>query len=374
MYMTGKERMATAMSAHITGVTPDRTPIMCQLSLGYMYKNAGIPPTEFWLTTEGLAKALIQLCDDYSFDGILVPRPGRPVPPAETNRIERDSGIEITYADGSKYFYPPDEYPIAVQQDYTKKEPSPIIDIDEVSAGDVHLITSVPSFYPDLLRMVIGERGSTHSIHGEVGTAFEHFLHFFETYENGLMAIMDNEPKCIELLECMNQNVIALAAWQCEFPIDAMKLSSPFAGSGFISRSMYERLILPYERAVVDFIHKKYGIPCYIHTCGSIGDRLDLILETGADGLECLDPPPLGNVNFADAVEYLKGKAFIKGNLDSVNELTLPADEVIAIAKQRIEMAQPLNGAYILSSACSVSPVTPPASLHALKQVVTAIY
>ncbi|MCL1857949.1 MAG: hypothetical protein FWF92_01780 [Oscillospiraceae bacterium] len=366
--MTGKERMAAAMSAHRSGVKPDRTPVMCQFSAGYMYKNAGIPPTEFWLSTGGFVSALVKLCDEYEFDGILISTAGRSEPPLETNKAEYDGGVEITYNDGRKYFYPPDEYPRPLHYDYTQKGVSRTV--DEISADDIRNITNItiPKYYPDMLRMVIDERGDTHSIHGEVGTAFEQLLRFFGTFEDGFTAIMDDEPKCHKILERLNQNVIMQAEWQCEFPIDAMKLSSPFAGSGFISRSMYERLVLPYERAVVNFVHKKAGVPCYIHTCGSIGDRIDLILETGVDGIECLDPPPLGDVKFEEAVELLKNRAFIKGNLDSVNELTLPANEIIAIAKRRIEMAQPLNGAYILSSACSVSPVTPPASLYALKQ------
>lgn len=364
--MTGKERMAAAMSAHKTGIKPDRTPVMCQLSMGYMYKNAGIPPTRFWMTNEGRARAFIDLADEYGFDGILLPHPGiGDNPPAEISRTERDGGVEIAYADGGRYFYPPDEFPACLNN--VGKSLS--LTIDDVSPADIRDFET-PSYWPDLLRTVIKERGETLSIHGEVGTAFERTLMLFGNCQDGLIAIMDDESKFAAIMERVNRQVIQHAAWQCNFPIDAMKLSSPFAGGSFISRAMYERLVLPFERAVIDFVHKRAGIPCYIHTCGSIGDRLDLILATGTDGIECLDPPPLGNVDFGKAVEFLKGKAFIKGNLDSVNELTRPADEVIAIAKRRIELARPLNGAYILSSACSVSPITPPASLRALKQAV----
>lgn len=60
------------------------------------------------------------------------------------------------------------------------------------------------------------------------------------------------------------------------------------------------------------------------HTCGAIGDRLELMAETGTDGIDTLDPPPLGTVDLG----------------------------------------------YILSTACSVPPHAPPENMHALVRAV----
>lgn len=152
--------------------------------------------------------------------------------------------------------------------------------------------------------------------------------------------------------------------------VDAMKLSSPIAGAGFVSRAQYEEFVLPYETAVIDAVHRQYGIPCYIHTCGSIGDRLELMARAGTDGLECLDPPPLGNVDLAQAVTTIGQGMFIKGNLDSVNELLSKSTaEVKAIARERLKIGRQARG-FILSSACSVAPRVPPENLLALREVV----
>jgi hypothetical protein len=35
------------------------------------------------------------------------------------------------------------------------------------------------------------------------------------------------------------------------------------------------------------------------------------MLNTGISGLECLDPPPLGNVELDDAMNRIKGKGFL---------------------------------------------------------------
>ncbi|HBC88582.1 MAG TPA: hypothetical protein DCZ94_16670 [Lentisphaeria bacterium] len=53
--MTSKERMELSMS----GGKPDRVPVMCQLSLGHIYKHAEITPDEYWYSSEGLAEGYI---------------------------------------------------------------------------------------------------------------------------------------------------------------------------------------------------------------------------------------------------------------------------------------------------------------------------
>ncbi len=58
--MNSKIRVKCAMS----GTKPDRIPVMCQLSLGHIYKNAGIGPVDFWYTSKGLAEGYIQWLRD----------------------------------------------------------------------------------------------------------------------------------------------------------------------------------------------------------------------------------------------------------------------------------------------------------------------
>ncbi len=62
-------------------------------------------------------------------------------------------------------------------------------------------------------------------------------------------------------------------------------------------------------------------MPVYIHTCGDIGDRLELMADTGIDGIDTLDPPPLGSVDLDDAKRRVGDRVFFKGNIDPVNTL-----------------------------------------------------
>ncbi len=89
-------------------------------------------------------------------------------------------------------------------------------------------------------------------------------------------------------------------------------------------------------------------------------------METGTQGIDTFDPPPLGNIELIDAKRRVGDKVFIKGNMNSVELLlcTQP-EEVIAMATDRIQTGMP-GGGYILSTACSVAPKVAPWKLEML--------
>jgi uroporphyrinogen-III decarboxylase len=164
------------------------------------------------------------------------------------------------------------------------------------------------------------------------------------------------------------RNVLAQIELYAECKSDAILVSSAFAGAGFISRRMYEEFVIPYEDQIFKAIHK-HGIKSYVHTCGAIGDRLDLMSKTCVDGIDTLDPPPLGTVHLEDAKSKYGERFFFKGNLDAVNEM-LNADEKTfeQAVKERIKIGKPGSG-YILSSACSVAPHVKPERLKHLVEL-----
>ena len=131
---------------------------------------------------------------------------------------------------------------------------------------------------------------------------------------------------------------------------------------------MYEGFVVPYEDKVFRAI-REHGLKSYVHTCGAIGDRLDLMRETCVDGIDTLDPPTLGTVHLEDAKSKYGERFFFKGNLDAVNEMLGADDETFEQAvKQRIRIGKP-GGGYILSSACSVAPHVKPDMLKRLAEL-----
>ena len=180
------------------------------------------------------------------------------------------------------------------------------------------------------------------------------------------MGMMIYPDICKKLLEYFTKIALAeVNVYAAEGGIDAILVSSAFAGAGFISREDYRQFVMPYEDVVFKEI-KAHNLFSYVHTCGAIGDRLDLMAQTSVDGIDTLDPPPLGTVHLNEAKEKYGKRFFLKGNLDSINELLNADDKTFEEAViGRIKTGKPGSG-YILSTACSVSPYVKPERLKRL--------
>jgi MtaA/CmuA family methyltransferase len=383
--MNGRERIGLAMQHK----EPDRVPVMCQLALGHYFLNTGIAPHEIWFTSEGFAEALVMMQKRYQFDGILINLPGRPRNVlSEIKKVERiKKGELVTWRNGHVTIIPWDDNgqyvysarpELQQRADLTMLDPDHLEMIDQYPGyvwGTYHIpwladkndlgpMNEVPDYFLDTIDLVRAKTNGEISVHGEVFSPFTHYLELIG-YQNAIIGLVKNKEKVKALLERFADASIAWAVAQAKRGVDAVLISSAFAGGGFMSPKMYAEYVLPYERRVVDAV-KEFSIPVYTHTCGKIGDRLELMEQTGTMGIDTLDPHPLGNVALADAKNGVGKRLFLKGNMNSVSilEYTTKA-EVVAEATERIQIGMP-GGGYILSSACSIAPRVEPWKIELL--------
>ena len=385
--MNGRERMDAAMRLQ----EPDRVPVMCQLSLGHYFLNTGFGAVEIWHSTEAFAEALIQLQQRYGFDGILVNLPGRdPNWRTHVRSIENSGGGEtIRWIDGSYTVCPDDDNPHVYQSGGSRWFPTLAeLDPDKLFYVEQHDVAGItypqrfgfggqvaqpgkdffPPWHFDTVKHVVQRVGNEVSIHGEVFSPFSQFMDLLD-YQNALLTLRDDPGKVKACLASLVEGSVALGCGLARAGAHAILISSAFAGAGFLSREHYTEFVLPYESAVIAGIGKHVDVPVYTHTCGAIGDRLDLIAASGTQGIDTLDPPPIGTVEISEAKKQLGDKLFIKGNLDPVNTMLLGTiHDVREAARERIALAAP-GGGYILSSACSVAPATPPDNIAVLREV-----
>ena len=379
--MKPKELVRAAMDLKRT----DRTPLMCQMSIGHMLQQLGVSPVEFWFDAQTFADGLVGLRELYGFDGILVSLHGhfRNWREKVLERKQVGSKEEITLSDGSIMSFSNDELPQAMKTTTGRRLPDGT-DLDSIDSG------ALREFLPDrvdyipvsqglrfkidqenkfsAIESVIVAAGKDYSIHGEVTSAFDYFLDFVG-HQEGLFALIGSPEKSTRILEHFTRLLEVLADEMCETGVDAIKISSPFAGAGFISPAFYRDFVAPYDGRLARSIRAK-GVHSYIHTCGAIGDRLQIMLDLGASGIECLDPPPLGNVELAEAMRIARGKGFIKGNIDSVNILLNGTDEeILEDARRRIEIGRS-SGSFILSTACSIAPMVKREKVQLLRKAV----
>lgn len=380
--MTGKQRIRAAMRHEPV----DRVPVMCQLAIGHYLLNSGAKPAELWFTSEGFVGALIALARRYGFDGILLNLLGRdPGWMRYVSRIDAapDGGQTVYFTNGEHARCPADDNVQHIHRGGYRRPTIEEVDPSRLYYDDPHDMAGLkyPFFFgfesppvdrvrcwPDYLfrsiNLTKSSAGEELSVHVEIFSPFTQLMELLG-YQDALMCLIDQPEKCEAILGAYTEGTANLGQKMAERGADAVLISSAFAGGGFISPRQYDRFVLPYEAEVVRRVHAA-GAPVYTHTCGSIGDRLERMVETGTDGIDTLDPPPLGNVDLAEAKRRVGERVFFKGNIDSVNTLLKKSrSDVKADAIERLKIGS-RGGGYILSSACSVSPRVPPENLAVL--------
>ena len=386
--MTGRQRIALTMWHR----EPDRVPVFCQLSIGHYNLNAGYKPHEIWYETEAFADACVKLARRYAFDGILVVLPGRPpnyLDNVVSIRAEAD-GEWLTWRNGERTFLPCDDMPHhhradtakPVRADFASFDPDRDLAFVDCYLGyvwntlfhmqelpgktDAGLLRSgaIPDYLFRAFDLVKARAGADLSIHGSACSPLTQFFELFG-YEAALIAFLDDAAKVHAILDRLAESTVAWALALVERGADAIDLSSAFVAAPFLSRAQYREFVVPYERRVNEAIKAAGGI-VYTHTCGRIGDRLDLLAESGTCGIDTLDPPPLGNCDLAVAKRDFGERLFFKGNMNSVALLQYTTrEEVLAEAARPLRIGKPGAG-YILSTACSVAPRVEPWKLELL--------
>jgi len=374
---TSRTRLAAAMRLE----KPDRVPVMCQPSWGFVMRQLPeLDPIDVWHNHGGaLARAFCEISLRFGFDGVLIPAVGAaPLDERTVRRIDRTpaEGPVVYFHNGDSCVYcrndlprythatPPEQDigavdPLAVDERLSYHPPAPRLRmwLARGGAGRVAELTQA--------RALIGDELSLH------GAAYspEDYLIDLLGAEDAMVALLTEPEKAHALLQRFAAAVAGHAREQIAAGADAINVSAPWAGQSFVSPAIYRGLIAPAQAIVVQAC-REAGVPSYCHTCGAIGDRLELIVDTGFDGIECLDPPPLGNVELADAVVRIGHRAFIKGNIDPVHVLLNGTPAAIREdVRRRIEIGLTAPG-FILSTACAIAPGTPAAHVALLRELV----
>lgn len=369
--MNSRQRMDAAMRPPSL---PDRIPVMCQLALGHYFLNSGLPAIDIWHDSNAFAEALVTLQRRYGFDGILVNLPGRDPQWREAIESieERDGGTRIRWKEGTTTVVPPDDNARVLDANGRKRrapslgelDPEDLFYVEPHDRRGLVIVRDFPPYQLDTIRCV-RELAPDVSVHGEVFSPFSQLVELLGPAE-AMLALADEPEKVKACLGRLSEGAGVLGSMLLDAGADAVLISSAYAGAGFISRRHYEEFALPFEKRVIDAIRTVApDAIVYTHTCGAIGDRLELMERSGTNGIDTLDPPPLGTVDLADARRQLSARTFIKGNLDAVNTvLRGTPDDCYRAAKERIAIAGPR--AYILSTACSAAPHTPPENIAAI--------
>ncbi|MGD2068513.1 MAG: uroporphyrinogen decarboxylase family protein [Gemmatimonadota bacterium] len=389
--MTSRDLVRVAMEKE----RPERTPVMCQLALGHYFLNVDGDAADIWHDTDAFAAALVELQRRYRFDGILVNLPGRDPEwrrHVASRDVLSDGRTRLRWRNGWQTVVPPDDNPRVLREDgepfrvpLDDVDPERLFYVEPHDPAGVTYPTSLgfgrgaapvggEAFFPDwqcdTVRRVRELTGGAVSVHAEVFSPFSQFMELVG-YSEALMSLRLDPGKVGAVLSRLAEGAACLGALYAREGCDAVLVSSAFVGAGFIGREDYRAFELPYLGRIVEGVREaRSDVPVYVHTCGAIGDRLDLMEASRVDGIDTLDPPPLGTVDLESARRALGTRVFIKGNIDPVNTvLRGTPEDVRRAARERLDIVG-ADGAYILSTACSVPPRAPPENVLALAETV----
>jgi len=99
------------------------------------------------------------------------------------------------------------------------------------------------------------------------------------------------------------------------------------------SPDLYRELVQDFEAEIIDRIHRA-GALSHIHCHGNLSSTLELIVERGGDFTEPVEPPPDGDITFADAKRLAAGRITLGGNIEAN---LLKNDTVVAVERAALE-------------------------------------
>jgi len=184
--------------------------------------------------------------------------------------------------------------------------------------------------------------------------------------EDFLMDIVLNPGFVRELIEVCQSHDLPLVKRAVAAGADIIIFGDDYAdkNSPFMSPRHFQDLFLPGLKKAVDTAHEA-GAYVLKHTDGNINPILDMIVETGVDGLHAIEPPA-GMSLKAIRARY-GNRLCLCGNVDCGPLLTWGSpDEVKAAVRQCFKDAA-RKGAYVLSSSNSIHSSVKPENYVAMR-------
>ncbi len=127
----------------------------------------------------------------------------------------------------------------------------------------------------------------------------------------------------------------------------------------YLPPEMFRRFVVPHVTEMVHLIHAR-GSKVRLHCHGKIRHVLDMILETGCDGIDPCEPPPDGDIELDEVKRRCQARGVsVWGNVE-LNLLEQGTPEEIRAEVRRIMDQAKAGGGFVLTS--TASPINIPLS------------
>ncbi len=329
--MNGYERIMAALNGEPT----DKIPIMLH-NFMVAAEEIGITMSQFREDPKLIAKAFIHSVEKYQTDGILVD--------LDTVTLAGSLGVIVDF---------PEREPARVS--------SSILDsydlLKSLKPVDVGNYTYIQNWL-ESVRILIDYFGNEVAVRGNCDQAPFSLASMMRGMENWMIDFYSSEPENLhELLAYCTEATIQFIDLMAEAGTHIISNGDSPAGPDLISPDLYEEYALPYEKKVVEHVHR-LGLPYTLHICGDTSLILDRMLLTGADSFE-LDY----KTNLHTAFDVLHDKVTFVGNVDPSGVLALGTPELVREKTLELLKVFSKTNRFILNSGCALPSFTPEENL-----------
>ena len=106
----------------------------------------------------------------------------------------------------------------------------------------------------------------------------------------------------------------------------------------------WEEWVVPYDGELMRRIHARDPeARIHVHCHGRVGALLDSFLAMGVDSIDPVEPPPQGDITFAEARRRVGDEMTLYGNIEFVDMETETPDEIELLVRQALEETAPTN-------------------------------
>jgi uroporphyrinogen decarboxylase len=184
-------------------------------------------------------------------------------------------------------------------------------------------------------------------------------------FEHALMT-MATDPELIRrLVDLSVEKNLEMAKEVARRGADFVFTGDDYAGTErtFMSPKSFRELLYPGLQKVIGGF-KELGLPVIKHTDGAILPLIDMIIESGID---CLDPiDPIAGLDIESMKKEYGDRIALKGNVDCAHTLTFGTEEDVVRETKEVIRKAAAGGGLILSSSNSIHSAVKPGNYLAM--------
>jgi len=328
--MTGRERVF----AMLEGRQTDRLPCM-PITMMFAADQIGVKYHAYATDCRILAEGQMRTAEKFGFDYVSAI--------SDPAREAADFGANI--------LYPEDQPPALIEDDSLLADKAALHTLKALDPSAGHRMRDRLEAV-ELLRRRAGDQLCLEGwVEGPCAEAAD-----LRGINRFMVDLLDDPDFVRELFELVTANAVVFARAQIEAGADVIGIGD--AAASLIGPTLYNELVWPYEKRLVDAIHEAGG-RTRLHICGNTRR-----IVTGMGKLGCsmvdLDYP----VPMEEARRQVPANQVLAGNIDPVRTLRNGSPESIRAELEHCHRA--VGPRYIVAAGCEIVRDTPAANVEAL--------